>query len=183
VTAHFRAADNVKLWQVAATSPARVALPATATYWQTSMRPGATTTLTVTARDVPGNARTASVARRAAFLPETAAKRTGTWTARSGSAYLSGRALSATRKGTKLAYTFTGRAAALLFSRGSATGRADVYLDGKKVATIDTRAAATTHRQAVWVRSLSAARHTVTIVVAGTSGRPTVVSDGLAYVG
>jgi hypothetical protein len=183
VTAHFRAADNAKLWQVAATSPARVPLSATSTYWQTSMRPGANTALTVTARDVPGNARTATVTRRAAILPETAAKRTGTWSAKSGSAYLSGRALSSAKKGTKLTYTFTGRSAALLFSRGTATGKADVYLDGKKVATIDTRAAKTTYRQAVWVRSLSAAKHTVTVVVAGTSGRPTVVSDGLAYIG
>ncbi|MET0416520.1 MAG: N-acetylmuramoyl-L-alanine amidase [Actinoplanes sp.] len=182
VTAHFQATDNAKLWQVTATAPARVPLSTASTYWYATMRPAANTTFTVTARDVPGNARTVSATRRAAILPETAAKRTGAWTARPGSAYLSGRALASAKKGTKLTYTFTGRSAALLFARGAATGRADVYLDGKKVATIDTRAAKNAYRQAVWVRSLTAKKHTVTIVVAGTSKRPTVISDGLAYI-
>lgn len=183
VTAHFRATDNVRLWAVTATSPSRVPLSATATHWQTAMRPGGNTVFTVTARDVPGNVRTVSVTRRAAILPETAARRGGTWSTRVGGAHLSGRALASAKKGTKLTYTFTGRSAALLFSRGTATGRADVYLDGRKVATIDTRSSKAAHRQAVWVRSLSATRHTVTIVVAGTRGRPTVISDGLAYIG
>jgi hypothetical protein len=57
-----------------------------------------------------------------------------------------------------------------------------VYLDGKKVATVDTRQSRSAYRQALWVKALSAKKHTVMIVVVGTSGRPTVVSDGLAYV-
>jgi hypothetical protein len=183
VTAHFKATDNTRVYAVSATAPARVPLSATSTYWYTTMRPNANTTFTVTARDVPGNARTVSATRRAAILAETSAKRTGTWSARSGSAYLSGRTLASAKKGTKLTYTFTGRSAALLFARGPATGKADVYLDGKKVATIDTRATKNAYRQAVWVRSLTAKKHTVTIVVAATKGRPTVVSDGLAYIG
>jgi hypothetical protein len=183
VTASFKATDNTRVYAVSATAPARVTLPATATSWSTTMRPNANTTFTVTARDAAGNARTASATRRAAIVAETSAKRTGKWTTRSGGAYLSGRTLASAKKGTKLTYTFTGRSAALLFARGPATGKADVYLDGKKVATIDTRATKNAYRQAVWVRSLTAKKHTVTIVVAATKGRPTVVSDGLAYIG
>jgi len=41
---------------------------------------------------------------------------------------------------------------ALLFSRGAKTGQAYVYLDGKKVATIDTKQSATAYRQALWTQ-------------------------------
>jgi hypothetical protein len=132
---------------------------------------------------VPGNARTASVVRKANLQAETSAKRSGSWTSRSSGSYLSGKALAATKKNAKLTYTFTGRSAALLFSRGAKTGKAYVYLDGKKVATIDTKSTKTLYRQALYVHSLTAKKHTLSIVVLATSGRPTVVSDGLAYIG
>ncbi|BCY12306.1 N-acetylmuramoyl-L-alanine amidase [Actinoplanes sp. L3-i22] len=183
VTVGYRATDNVKVYTVTASKPAKANLPVAGTAWYTGVKPGVSTTFTLTARDVPGNLRTVSVARKTSLLAETSAKKTGTWTTRKSSNYLGGKALSATKKNTKLTYTFTGRAAALLFSRGAATGRADVYLDGKKIATVDTRSSSTKYRQAVWVKSFSAKKHTVVVVVAGTSGRPTVVSDGLAYVG
>nr|WP_296070037.1 N-acetylmuramoyl-L-alanine amidase [uncultured Actinoplanes sp.] len=183
VSVVYRVSDNVRLWSVGATSPARVTLSTGATSWAASMRPGANTAFTVTARDVPGNSRTASVTRKATIIAETSAKRGGSWTTRSGGSYLSSRALAATKKGAKLTYTFTGRSAALMFSRGAATGKADILVDGRKVATVDTRATRTAYRQAIWVRTMSAGKHTVAVVVAGTSGRPTVVSDGLAYLG
>jgi N-acetylmuramoyl-L-alanine amidase-like protein len=183
VTVGYRAADNVKVYTVVATAPARVNLPAAGTAWYTTMRPARATTFTLTARDPSGNARTASVARKVTLLAETKAKRGGTWAAKSSKSYVSGKALTASKKNAKLTYTFTGRSVALLFSRGTKTGKAYVYLDGKKVATVDTRAGRTAYRQALWVRSLTAKKHTVAIVVAGTGGRPAVVSDGLAYIG
>jgi hypothetical protein len=131
---------------------------------------------------VPGNTRTVSVVRKANLLAESKASRSGSWTTKSSGSYLSGKALSATKKNAKLTYTFTGRSAALLFSRGSKTGKAYVYLDGKKVATIDTKSTRTLYRQALYVKSLTAKKHTIAVVVVGTSGRPTVVSDGLAYI-
>ena len=182
VTVGYRAADNVKVSSVVATAPSRATLPPAGTAWNLGMRPGVTTTFTLTARDPAGNVRTASVQRTTRLLAETSAKRTGTWTAKSSGAYLGGKALTASTKNTKLTYTFTGRSAALLFARGAKTGKADVYLDGQKVATVDTKAATSAYRQALWVRALTPAKHTVVIVVAGTSGRPAVVSDGLAYV-
>ncbi|WP_203781068.1 N-acetylmuramoyl-L-alanine amidase [Paractinoplanes rishiriensis] len=183
LTVTFRAADNVKVSALAATSPRAAGLGATATSWATTVRPGPALNYTLAARDWAGNARTATVQRKAVLPAETAAKRSGTWTARSGSSYLGGKALAATKKNAKLTYTFTGRSAALLFSRGAKTGKADIYLDGKKVATVDTRLGSTKYRQALWVRALTPGKHTVAVVVAGTSGRPTVVADGLAYIG
>jgi hypothetical protein len=182
VTVSYRATDNVKVGSLAFTSPARAIVAPPSTSWATGIRPGAATTFTVTAKDYSGNARTATVQRKTVLLAETSAKRTGTWTTRKGSAYLSGKALSSTKSNTKLTYAFTGRSVALLFSRGARTGKATIYLDGKKIATIDTRQSATTYRQALWTRALTPGKHTVAVVAAGTSGRPTVVSDGLAYV-
>ncbi|MGX6606325.1 N-acetylmuramoyl-L-alanine amidase [Micromonosporaceae bacterium Da 78-11] len=183
VTVGYRAADNAKVYTVAATSPARVNLPPTGTAWYTAMRPARATTFVLTARDPSGNSRTASVTRQVKLLAETSAKRGGTWTKKSAGSYLNGKALTASRKNAKLTYTFTGRSAALLFSRGTRTGKLYVYLDGKKVATVDTRASRTSYRQALWVHSLTPRKHTVVVVVAGTAGRPAIVSDGLAYLG
>lgn len=90
-----------------------------------------------------------AVVRKANPLAESKAGRSGSWTTKSYGSYLSGKALSATRKNAELTYTFTGRSAALLFSRGGKTGQAYVYLDGKKVATIDTKSSSALYRQAV----------------------------------
>jgi hypothetical protein len=176
----FTGTDNLKLAGYAVSRP-RAANLGPVGSWTTTVRPGAAT-WTVTAKDMAGNTRAASMARTVTLSAETTAKKSGTWTKRTGKSYLGGKALAATRKNAKLTYTFTGRSAALLFSRGTKTGKAYVYLDGKKVATIDTRSGATKYRQALWVSSTSVKKHTVTIVVAGTSGRTTVVSDGLAWI-
>ncbi|HEY0534971.1 MAG TPA: N-acetylmuramoyl-L-alanine amidase [Actinoplanes sp.] len=182
VTVTYKTSDNVKLYTVTATKPATVHLATTATSWYATMKPGANTTFSLTSRDVPGNTRTVSVVRKANLLAESKASRSGSWTTKSYGSYLSGKALSATKKNAKLTYTFTGRSAALLFSRGTKTGQAYVYVDGKKVATIDTRSTKALYRQALYVKTLTAKKHTIAVVVAGTSGRPTVVSDGLAYI-
>ncbi|WP_433790219.1 N-acetylmuramoyl-L-alanine amidase [Actinoplanes sp. CA-252034] len=173
-------ADNLKLAGYTVSGPRAATLGPVAS-WATTVKPG-TVTWRVTARDTAGNTRATSMSRGVVLSAETAAKKSGTWTRRTGKSYLGGKALAATRKNAKLTYTFTGRSAALLFSRGSKTGKAYVYLDGRKVATIDTRSGATRYRQALWVSSTSVKKHTVMIVVAGTAGRTTVVSDGLAYI-
>ncbi|MEU4156853.1 N-acetylmuramoyl-L-alanine amidase [Actinoplanes sp. NPDC026670] len=172
--------DNLKFAGYTVTSPRAATLGPVAS-WSTTVKPG-TSSWNITARDVAGNTRAAWMSRSVVLSAETAAKKSGTWSKRTGSSYLGGKALAATGKNAKLTWTFTGRSAALLFSRGSKTGKVYVYLDGKKVATIDTRSAGTKYRQALWVSSTTVKKHTVAIVVAGTSGRPTVVSDGLAYI-
>ncbi|MBM2620200.1 N-acetylmuramoyl-L-alanine amidase [Actinoplanes sp. LDG1-06] len=182
VTVTFRSADNVKVFAQKVTSPAAVALGATSTVWYPTVKPGTPVTYTVEARDWAGNIGKGSLVKTITQMPETSAKATGTWSPRVASTYLGGRALAASAKNAKLAYTFTGRSAALTFTRTSATGVASVYVDGVKVATVDTKASGTVHRQTLWVRALTAKTHTVSVVVAGTSGRPTVISDGLTYV-
>ncbi|WIM93684.1 N-acetylmuramoyl-L-alanine amidase [Actinoplanes oblitus] len=182
VTVGFTARDNLRLAAVTVSRPRSATLSGTASSWATTAKPGARVGYTLTARDVAGNARAASATQSVLYLAETKATRTGTWAGRTSGSYLGGKALTASRKNAKLTYTFTGRSAALLFSRGPRTGKAYVYLDGRKVATVDTRSGSAGHRQALWVKALASKKHTVVIVVAGTSGRPAVVSDGLAYV-
>ncbi|BCJ40227.1 hypothetical protein GCM10010168_30850 [Actinoplanes ianthinogenes] len=181
ITVGFLARDNLAVASVTVSRPRAATLAGTANSWVTTAKPGAVG-YTLTARDVAGNARTASATQSVLYLAETKAKKAGTWSARKSGSYLGGKALTSSKKNAKLTYTFTGKSAALLFSRGVRTGKAYVYLDGKKVATVDTKSGSTKYRQALWVKALTSKKHTVVIVVAGTSGRPAVVSDGLAYV-
>ncbi|MEV6945220.1 hypothetical protein AB0N07_25090 [Streptomyces sp. NPDC051172] len=116
------------------------------------------------------------------ILQETSATGSGSWTARSSTSYLGGKSYSSGSKGASLTWTFTGRSASWVVSRASTSGQAYVYVDGVKVGTVDLKSSTTLYRQAIWTKTWSAgAKHTVKIVVVGTSGRPTVTTDGLVY--
>ena len=152
-----------------------------ATSWNTAAGPGART-FSLVAADAAGNTRTASVTRTATVLSEAAAVRSGTWVSVKNAHHLGGAALASRARNARLTWTFTGRGVAWIASRTTASGQALIYLDGTRVATVDVRAAATAYRQAVWIRNdLAAGRHRLTIVVAGTAHRPTVITDGIAY--
>lgn len=104
------------------------------------------------------------------------------WSTRSSSGYLGGKSYSSTAGKASLTWTFTGRSAAWVVSRASGSGQAHVYVDGAKAATVDLKSATTRYRDAIWTKTWStSAKHTVTIVVVGTKGRPTVTTDGLVY--
>ncbi|GLY00270.1 N-acetylmuramoyl-L-alanine amidase [Actinoplanes sp. NBRC 101535] len=181
VKASFTAKDNLKLTGLTVSKPKAATLGVTATSWSPSVKTGAVT-YTVTARDLSGNTRASSASRTVVLSAETAAKRTGAWTKVTGKSHLGGKALSAKVKNRKLTWTFTGRSAALLFSRTAKSGKAAIYVDGKKITTVDLKASKTSYRQAVWTRDLKPGKHTVAVVVQATAGRPTVISDGLAYI-
>ncbi|MBB2943879.1 hypothetical protein FB565_003608 [Actinoplanes lutulentus] len=180
VTLTLSAKDNAAFAGFTVTKPRSAALGASAKSWSTTVKPG-TTVYTVTARDVAGNARGAQISRKVSLLAETSAKKTGTWTTVKNSAHLKGKALSASAKGRKLTWTFTGRTAALLFTKTAKSGKVAIYVDGKKVSTVDLKSSKNAYRQAVWTRNLSSGKHKIMIEVLGTSGRPAVISDGLVY--
>ncbi|GAA1621180.1 N-acetylmuramoyl-L-alanine amidase [Actinoplanes couchii] len=169
-------ADNVKLAGYQVSKPKAAALGPVAS-WATTVKPGASV-WTVTAKDVAGNSRAASITRTVTLSPETAAKRTGMWTKKTGAGYLGGKALTASKKNAKLTWTFTGRSASLLFSRAAASGTVVIYVDGKKITTVNLKSAKALNRQAVWTRDLTYGKHTVAIVA---QGKP-VVSDGMAFI-
>ena len=178
----WQATDAVGLVSVQLTAPGRATFGPTVRSWDTTAKPGATTAWKLQGVDLAGNIGPASVARKPTLVAETKAKRSGKWTKAAGNSHLGRAALAATAKNASLSWTFTGRSAALVMLKSKTAGKAYVYVDGKKVSTLDLKAGTTAYRQAVWTRSwASAGRHTVKLVVAGTKGRPKVTTDGIVY--
>ncbi|MFF2215362.1 peptidoglycan recognition protein family protein [Streptomyces antibioticus] len=181
LTLNWKAADTTALKEVRLTAPAKTYGP-TVTTAQHTAKPGATTVWSMKAYDMVGNTATASVTGTPVILQETSAKRTGTWTSKSSTSYLGGKSLTSKTKNASLTWTFTGRSVAWVVSRASTSGQAYVYVDGKKVTTVDLKSSTTSYRNAIWTKTWSsAAKHTVKIVVVGTSKRPTITTDGLVY--
>ncbi|MEU6574206.1 peptidoglycan recognition protein [Streptomyces sp. NPDC046805] len=183
VTLGWKATDDKALRQVKLLSPTAVTYGPTTTSSSRTAASGTATTWSMRAYDYAGNYRTSSPSYTPMILQETSATKSGTWTARSSSSYLGGKSYSSGSKGASLSWTFTGRSAAWVVSRASGSGQAYVYVDGTKVSTVDLKSTSTLYRQAIWTKTWSSsAAHTVKIVVVGTSGRPTVTTDGLVYI-
>jgi hypothetical protein len=183
VTLGWKATDDKALKETRLTSPQTAVFGPTWTANNRTSNSGTASTWSLTAYDVAGNYRTASAAYTPVILQETSAVKTGTWTARSSTSYLGGKSYSSGSTGASLSWTFTGRSASWVVSRASTSGQAYVYVDGVKVSTIDLKSSTTLYRQAIWTKTWSSsAKHTVKIVVVGTSGRPTVTTDGLVYI-
>ncbi|MGW5302740.1 peptidoglycan recognition protein family protein [Streptomyces griseoluteus] len=181
VTVTWKAADDNGLRSQAATSPTAKALTATSTSWSTTAKSATATKFALTATDLAGNTASASVTRTATLVQESSAKATGTWTKRSSSSYLGGYSASSGTTNASLTWTFKGRSVAWIASRASTSGAVKIYVDGTYQATVDLKSATTAYRQAMWTKAWSsAAQHTLKIVVVGTSGRPTVTTDGIA---
>jgi hypothetical protein len=182
VTLSWKAADNSALKEVRLTKPAAQAYGPTVTSAALTSNSGTAGTWSMTAYDYSGNTAAASLTATPVILQETSATRTGTWTTKSSSSYLGGKSYSSTAKNASLTWKFTGRSAAWVVSRATGSGQAVVYVDGVKTTTVDMKSATTSFRQAQWTKTWSTSgTHTVKIVVVGTSGRPTVTTDGLVY--
>ncbi|MDQ0908113.1 uncharacterized protein with LGFP repeats [Streptomyces canus] len=183
VTLGWKAADSQALKQVSLLSPTTATFGPTTTSSSRTAKPGTASTWSMKAYDVAGNTRTSSPSYTPMILQETSATKSGSWTTRSSTSYLGGKSYSSSSKGASLTWTFTGKSAAWVVSRASTSGQAYVYVDGTKVATVDLKSSTTAYRQAIWTKSWSSsAKHTVKIVVVGTSGRPTITTDGLVYI-
>ncbi|MGY0006214.1 N-acetylmuramoyl-L-alanine amidase [Micromonospora sp. I033] len=182
VTLGWRSADNVAVRSVLLTAPTSGTYAASGSY-NTTTKPSVTTTWSMRAADWSGNTATSSAAWGPVFSAETKAARTGTWSTSSGSSYLGGSALTSTTAKASLAWTTTARSIAFVATRTSTSGQVEIWVDGVRQTTLDLRSSTTQYRQVVWARTwTSSARHTVKIVVVGTSGRPRVTTDGLILV-
>ncbi len=103
----------------------------------------------------------------------------GSWTAVDSKKYWGGKARYATARGAAATYSFTGSSVGWLSLKGPTRGAAQVYVDGALVKTVDLRASELKPRRVVFAHSWpSAGRHTIRVVVLGTSGRPRVDVDG-----
>ncbi|MGW1026483.1 N-acetylmuramoyl-L-alanine amidase [Streptomyces sp. NPDC002577] len=183
VTLGWKATDDKALRYVKLLAPTTATFGPTTTSSQRTAASGTATTWSMRAYDYAGNYRTSSPSYTPVILQETSATKSGSWTTRSSSSYLGGKSYSSGSKGASLSWTFTGRSAAWVVSRASTSGQAYVYVDGTKVTTVDLKSSTTQYRQAIWTKTWSSsAKHTIKIVVVGTSGRPTITTDGLVYI-
>jgi uncharacterized protein with LGFP repeats len=183
VTLGWKATDNKALRYVKLLAPTTATFGPTTTSSSRTAKSGTATTWSMRAYDYAGNYRTSSPSYTPVILQETSATKYGSWTTRSSTSYLGGKSYSSGSKGASLTWTFTGRSAAWVVSRASSSGQAYVYVDGTKVSTVDLKSSTTLYRQAIWTKTWSSsAKHTVKIVVVGTSGRPTITTDGLVYI-
>jgi uncharacterized Zn-binding protein involved in type VI secretion len=179
----WKAADDKALRQVSLLAPATATFGPTTTSSNRTAASGKATIWSMRADDFAGNTRTSSPSYTPMILQESSATKSGSWTTRSSTSYLGGKSYSSAAKNASLTWTFTGRSAAWVVSRASSSGQAYVYVDGTKVATVDLKSATTQYRQAIWTKTWSSsAKHTVKIAVVGTSGRPTITTDGLVYI-
>ncbi|MFG3410451.1 N-acetylmuramoyl-L-alanine amidase [Streptomyces sp. NPDC048142] len=182
LTLVWKATDTAALKEVRLTAPvAQTYGPSTFSAAHTG-KSGLASTWSMTAYDQAGNAATASATGTPVILQETAAVKSGTWAVRSSTSYLGGKSFSSSAKNASLTWTFTGKSAAWVVSRANTSGQAHIYVDGVKTATVDLKSSTTKYRDAIWTKTwATSSKHTIKIVVAGTSGRPTITTDGLVY--
>jgi len=102
----------------------------------------------------------------------------GGWTKASMAKASGGAVRYSKNSGATARLSFSGRSVSLVATTASTRGKADVYVDGKLVTTLNLYSATADYRRLVfsygWVSSGS---HTVEVRVKGTSGRPRVDVD------
>lgn len=98
-----------------------------------------------------------------------AAKRTASWKRRTAAKSWGGAHYTSKKKGARYTLRFKGTSVKWIGSKHANSGRADVLLDGKKVATVDGYAQSAAYRQVMWASSgLKSGDHTLVIKVRGT---------------
>jgi hypothetical protein len=102
----------------------------------------------------------------------------GTWKVAHHGGYGGDAVRYAVSRGASATVRVTGRGVAWRGPTGPTRGRAKVYVDGRYVRTVDLRRAAFDPRATLYRTTWSTiAPHSVTIVVAGASGRPVAIDD------
>lgn len=117
---------------------------------------------------------------RAGSYPEasTAITYRGTWKWSKATSYWGGKAKFATARGASATLTFTGRQVAWLARKGPGHGKANVYVDGVRVTTVNLYSTTAAYKQIVFTRKFATVgKHRVKIVVVGTAGHPRVTLD------
>jgi Tol biopolymer transport system component len=91
--------------------------------------------------------------------------RKGTWSRGASTSYVGGRDIYTTSKGSSVRLTFSGRSVAWVSPTSPTRGKAAVYIDGTKVATVSLRSGTKESRQLVFTRNFAqSASHTLRIV-------------------
>ena len=101
-----------------------------------------------------------------------------TFSTATSSSYLGGSTRYSSRYHAKATFTFTGRSAAIVSTKGRTRGKFEVWVDGVKKATLDMYSSTAKYRQIVWSMGWpTSGPHRVMIRILATSGRPRVDVD------
>jgi hypothetical protein len=106
----------------------------------------------------------------------------GTWRVTSCACASGGTMRNATAGGASFTFTRTYERddhVALVMAKGPGRGRADVYVDGTKVTTINSNASANANRVIVWDKWMAAGTHTVRVVNLATAGHARIDIDAV----
>jgi hypothetical protein len=103
------------------------------------------------------------------------------WSRVGSSRYLGGAVRSTNERGRSLTYEFRGASIAWVGPVGPTRGKAQVYLDGDLVATVNLYRTSYQARKVVFARNIRDGSHTLVIKTLGTAGHPTVAVD-MVYV-
>jgi hypothetical protein len=109
--------------------------------------------------------------------------RSAGWRRFSATNALGGRFLFTDRSGTWMRFTFQGSSIAVVGRRGPTHGRAEIRIDGVRVATVSARAATLTPRVLLFAAAVDPSRpHTIEVRVLATAGRPRIDVDAFLVV-
>jgi V8-like Glu-specific endopeptidase len=164
-----------------------IATRVTRTTYDTTVANGHSYRFRVRARDWAGNlgawATAATIRSTVTQNTSGAVQYTGSWPTASSSSYSGGSVKYGDVTNEAASLTFTGKAIAIVSSRGPTRGAAWVYVDGSFVMTINLYAATRSFEYVAFQRSwASSGKHTIKIVVGGTSGRPRIDLDAFEVI-
>lgn len=164
-----------------------IGLSAATEYTPRTFLVGHTYRLRVRASDSAGNWSAWSEARpfTAQVIQDSSAtlRRTGTWRRYVSSAMSAGTTRYARARGASIARTFTGRAVSVIAPMGPTRGRAQVWLDGALVYTMNTWSRTSAPRRVMYTRTWTASdNHTIRVVVLGTAGHPRFDLDAFVVI-
>jgi hypothetical protein len=166
---------------------ATIASATTATSMNLTMAPGHTYRFRVRSRDKAGNVGawvyastwTPSLTQQTSTLLAYA----GTWSSASNAAHSGGTVRFASKPGSSVSFSFSGRAIAWVTTLRPTSGAVMVYVDNVLAATIDTYSASTTYRRVAFSKGWTAyGSHTIKVVVVGTPGRPRADLDAFEII-
>lgn len=116
------------------------------------------------------------------LIPRGAFAYTGTWSSSSCTCWSGLTTRKTTEKNAAVTFTGTfskGSWAGLVMATGPDRGKAQIWVDGVLMTSIDTYSATKVNRKVVWSRKIGAGTHTIKVVNLATTGRPRIDLDAI----
>ena len=133
--------------------------------------------------DCAGNTATSNIATSAFGIRQDDAASigyTGNWQVSNFAGFSDGTTHHTSTAGNSFTTTVQGGGpVALVMEKAANRGKADVYVDGVKKATIDTHSLTTRHRMVVWQTVFASGTHTIRVVNKATAGHPRIDLDAV----